>query len=211
MRRNFNLIIFLVVIIFILPPAVSADQLELQNGQSLRGEVQNDSIQITTNYADLSIQSRYLNKINRENGTFIVRASENNNFRGELLSEIVFLANGAERRFSASEINIINFSVNDSFNNNKDLSITINNGDFFFASTVEDTISIDSTLGSTLNLNYSNLDSIEYLNKEDIYLIKRSDGSDIKSDLSGEKIIVWPAAAEIIELEFDYVRKLVFN
>ena len=55
--------------------AVFADQIELQNGQKLRGEVQNDSLRLRTDYAELNLQSQYINKINRDNGGFVIRAS----------------------------------------------------------------------------------------------------------------------------------------
>lgn len=211
MRRKLKTSILILLIIIVASTVVSADQIELQNGNNLRGEVQNDSILLKTNYAQLNIQSRYLNKINRENGNFVFRAAENNKFSGQLLSEIVFLANGSERKFAASEIDNINFSANDSFNNNKKLSLTLTNEDFFFASTVEENISVSTSLGSSLTLSYNNINSIEYLSGENIYLITRNNGSNIKTDLSGQKLIIWPAAAEIIELEFDYVRKITFN
>ena len=210
MRKKLKLLPLILFIIIIVSPVVSADQIKLQNGNNLRGEVQNDSLLLKTNYAQLNIQSRYLNKINRENGNFIFSAAENNEFSGQLLSEIVFIVNGSQRNFAASEIDNINFSENDSFNDNKKLSLTLANDDFFFASTVEENISVNTSLGSSLILSYDNISSIEYLSGEDIYLIKRNNGSNIKTDLSGQKIIIWPAAAEIIELDFDYIRKITF-
>ena len=204
---------FIMIILFIMlfSASVSADQIELQNGNSLRGEVQNDSIQLKTNYAQLNIQIKYLNKLTRENGNFTARASENNRFSGELLSDIIVSVNGEQRNFSASEINTINFSRSDSFSNNKNLAVTLKNGDFFFANSVEESISISTSLGSSLSINYSNLNSIEYLSGEDLYLITRNNASEIKSNLSGQKIIVWPAAAEITEIDFNYIAKIQFN
>lgn len=210
MRRKFEFFIIILLILFF-SVAVSADQIELQNGNSLRGEVQNDSIQMNTNYAQLNIQTRYLNKLDKENGNFTARASENNKFSGELISDIIILVNGEQRDFSASEIDTINFSGSDSFNNNKNLSVTLKNGDFFFANTVEESISINTSLGSSLSINYNNLNSIEYLSEEELYLVRRSNASEIKSNLSGKKIIVWPAAAEIIEIDFNYIDKIEFN
>lgn len=210
MRRKFEFFMIILLILFF-SVSVSADQIELQNGNSLRGEVQNDSIQMNTNYAQLNIQTRYLNKLNKENGNFTARASENNKFSGELVSDIIILVNGEQRNFSASEIDTINFSGSDSFNNNKNLSVTLKNGDFFFANTVEESISINTSLGSSLSINYNNLNSIEYLSEEELYLVKRSNASEIKSNLSGKKIIVWPAAAEIIEIDFNYIDKIEFN
>jgi len=204
---------FIMIILFIMlfSASVSADQIELQNGNSLRGEVQNDSIQLKTNYAQLNIQIKYLNKLTRENGNFTARASENNKFSGELLSDIIVSVNGEQRNFSASEIDTINFSGSDSFSNNKKLAVTLKNGDFFFANSVEESISISTSLGSSLSINYSNLNSIEYLSGEDLYLITRNNASEIKSNLSGQKIIVWPAAAEITEIDFNYIAKIQFN
>lgn len=195
--------------------AVSADQIELQNGEKIRGEVQNESLGLQTPYAKLNIQKQYLSKINRElrNGEeiFIFRASENNRFSGQLLTEIRFLLNGSERVFAASEIRSVDFSSSSNFNANKEISISLKNGDFFFASTVENAISISTSLGSSLKINYDKLLAIEYLNNEKTYLIKRENASEIKSNLQGQKIIVWPAAAEIVELNFDYITKVNFN
>jgi hypothetical protein len=194
-----------------LSTAVSADQIELQNGQSLRGEVQNDNLKLKTPYAELNVQSQFLNKINNEDGNFVLRASENNRFSGELLTDIRFLVNGEERVFAAAEITSVDFSTSDSFSDNKQVSLTLRNGDFFFANTVENSISINTSLGSPLNISYENIIFIEYLSGEEIYLIKRENASDIKSDLNSKKIIVWPAAGEIFELEFDYIKKVDFN
>ncbi|MFN2341475.1 MAG: hypothetical protein ABR547_09425, partial [Halanaerobium sp.] len=66
MKNKFSFLMLLVIIILILSTAVSADQIELQNGQNLRGEVQNDNLKLKTPYAELNIQSQYLNKINKE-------------------------------------------------------------------------------------------------------------------------------------------------
>ena len=89
--------------------------------------------------------------------------------------------------------------------------MTLKNRDFFFANTVEDRITINTSLGSSLNLSYDSLVLIEYLPGKDSYLIKRKNNSDIKADLSGQKIIIWPAAAEIIEVDFSYIKKINFN
>jgi hypothetical protein len=163
-----------------LSPSVLADQIELQNGQRLRGKVQNSSLTLQTSYAELNLQSQYINKIDRANGSFVVRASANNRFSGQLLSDIIFLADGGERSFSASEINSVDF------------------------------ISVNTSLGS-LNISYNNINTIEYQGGEDIYLIRRNNASDIEANLSGKKIIVWPAAAEIVELEFVYVSEINFE
>ena len=211
MRKKSRFFILFVLVFFILSANASADQIELQNGRSLRGEVQNNSIQIKTDYAELKIQSRYLSKITGENGIFTASASENNRFSGELLTEIIFSAGGNESRFSAAEIKNINFSSSDSFSDNKQLSVTLKNGDFFFASTVKDSVSINTSLGSSVNISYDNINSIEYLSGENIYLVKRKNNSELKSDLSGQKIIVWPAAAEIVELDYTYIKKINFN
>ncbi|MFW5988215.1 MAG: hypothetical protein ACOCQA_02110 [bacterium] len=210
MRSKFEFFI-IILLIMLFSVSVSADQIELQNGNSMRGEVQNDSIELSTDYGQLNIQTRYLNKLNKENGGFTARASENNSFSGELETDITVLVSGEQRSFSASEIDTINFSGSDSFNNNKNLSVTLKNGDFFFANTVEDSISISTSLGSSLSINYNSLNSIEYLSEEDIYLVNRNNASEIKSNLSGKKLIIWPAAAEIIEIDFNYIEKIKFN
>lgn len=211
MRKQIFVFIMLSFIVFTMSIAVFADQIELQNGQKLRGEVQNDSLLLRTDYAELNIQLRYINKLNKESGGFVIRASENNRFSGQLLTDIVFIVNGEERTFSGSEIVSVDFSDTDSFNDNQGISVSLRNGDFFFASTVDNSIAINTSLGSPLNVNYANIVSIEYIAGEDIYLVKRNNSSDIRSDLSGKKIIVWPAAGEIFELEFDYVKKIDFN
>jgi len=211
MKKQIGIIILLSFLMFIMSTAVFADQIELQNGQKLRGNVQNDSLRLDTAYAELNIQSQYINVINRENGNFILRASENNRFSGELLTDIIFEVNGEERVFSAAEITAVDFSGSDSFSDNRGISVTLRNGDFFFASTVENSISINTSLGSPLNISYENIISIQYLSQENIYLISRNNNSDIKSDLNGQKIIIWPAAGEIIEIEFDYIDKINFE
>ena len=210
MFKKLNILFVILFLIILISSPVLADQIELQNGEKLRGNVQNSNLKLRTDYAEINIQTQYLNKISRENGSFVLKASENNSFSGELLTEIVFAVNGSERNISPSSLNYIDFSDNKTFNNNKGLSVTLRNGDFFFASAVENGISINTSLGSSLNLNYNNISSIEYLNNEGLYLIKRKNNSNIKSDLSGQKMIVWPAAGDMFELSFDYVRKIVF-
>jgi len=215
MKKTAAIFIFITLIIFTVSGAAFADQIELQSGEKLRGEVQNETLGLQTDYAKLNLQKQYISKIDREvrNETeiFVLRASENNRFSGQLLADIRFLVNGSERVFTVSDIKSVDFSTNSPFNANKDISVSLRNGDFFFASTVENAISINTSLGSPLNINYSNLTSIEYLSGEKTYLIKRKNSSDIKSNLQGQKIIVWPAAAEIVELRFDHVSKITFN
>jgi hypothetical protein len=215
MKKISALSIFIFVIIFIMTGAVSADQIELQSGEKLRGEVQNQSLSLQTAYGKLNIQQQYLSKINKElvneEEIFVLRASGNNRFSGQLLTEIRFMANSSERVFAVSEIRSVDFSASSAFDENKEITVRLKNGDLFFASTVEDSISVSTSLGSPLKISYNNLLAIEYLADEESYLIKRKDGSEIKSDLKGQKIIVWPAAAEIVELKFDYIAKINFN
>lgn len=210
MKKYLVIFILLFLTAVMLSPSVLADQIELQNGQRLRGKVQNSSLTLQTSYAELNLQSQYINKIDRSNGSFVVRASANNRFSGQLLSDIIFLADGGERSFSASEINSVDFSNSNAFNDNTQISVSLRNGDFFSASTVEKSISVNTSLGS-LNISYNNINTIEYQGGEDIYLIRRNNASDIEANLSGKKIIVWPAAAEIVELEFAYVSEINFE
>jgi hypothetical protein len=210
MKKYLVIFILLFLTAVMLSPSVLADQIELQNGQRLRGKVQNSSLTLQTSYAELNLQSQYINKIDRANGSFVVRASANNRFSGQLLSDIIFLADGGERSFSASEINSVDFSNSNAFNDNTQISVSLRNGDFFSASTVEKSISVNTSLGS-LNISYNNINTIEYQGGEDIYLIRRNNASDIEANLSGKKIIVWPAAAEIVELEFVYVSEINFE
>lgn len=219
-KMDITLMILLILILMTTFP-VYADQIQLNNGESFSGEIQNTNIRIRTPYAELNIQSKYLSKIDKDNRAqsedapekilFIFRASENNRFSGELLSGITLVANGDQRSFSAEEILSVNFSDNKAFNDNKNVSINLKNGDFFFGNTVEDSISINTSLGSPLSIRYNNMVSIEYLKDEDIYLIRRNNSSDVKSNLKDQKIIIWPAAGEIFELKLSYLQKLVFN
>lgn len=215
MKKLSALSIFILLLVFTISGAVSADQIELQNGEKLRGEVQNESLSLQTDYAKLNIQKQYLTKINKElvdeEEIFVLRASENNRFSGQLLTDIRFLVNGSEQVFAASEIKSVDFSNSSNFNDNKEISVRLRNGDIFFASTVENSISVSTSLGSPLKISYDNLLSIEYLTDEESYLIKRKNASEIKSDLKEQKIIVWPAAAEIVEIKFDYLTKINFN
>ncbi|RAK07493.1 hypothetical protein C8C77_11339 [Halanaerobium saccharolyticum] len=210
MKKHLVAFILLFLIAVMLSPAVFADQIELQNGQQLRGDVQNSSLTLQTSYAELNLQSQYINKIDRANGNFVIRASASNRFSGQLLSDITFLANGGEQTFAASEISSVDFSNSNAFNDNTQISVSLRNGDFFSASTVDNSISVNTSLGS-LNISYNNLTTIEYLSGEDIFLIRRNNASDIEANLGGQQIIVWPAAAEIVELEFDYVSEIAFN
>jgi hypothetical protein len=204
-------VIYLILIILLFTTSISADQIELTNGESYRGEVENSSIMIRTSYAELSIQTQYLNKIDREGETFTLRASENNRFSGEILNNISFSTNGDQRNFTPSEISSIDFSNNDSFNNNRKVTISLKNGDFFFANTVEDSISVETSLGSPLNIRYDNILSIEYLNEEDSYLIRKRGSSEVNVDFAQQRIIVWPAAGDIFELELEYITSMNFN
>ncbi len=204
-------VIYILILILLFTTPIYADQIELTNGESYRGEVENSSIKIRTPYAELSIQSKYLNKINRGEEIFVLRASENNKFSGEILTNINFSLNGNQRNFTSSEISSIDFSNNEPFNNNRKVTISLKNGDFFFANTVEDSISVKTSLGSPLNIRYVNITSIEYLSEEDTYLIRRKDNSEVEVDFAQEKIIVWPAAGDIFELNINYLQKLIVN
>lgn len=208
---KFKITLLMIIILFLFTTSIYADQLQLQKGESLRGELLNNSLKISTVYAEVNIQTQFLKKINSENGDFIFTTTENNQFRGKLNSQINFSTDGAQRTIQAAAIKSINFSNTSSFNNNKQVSINLKNGDFFFASMVEDSLSVDTSLGSSLNIGYSNIEAIEYLDNKKTYLVRRNNGSDLNSNLNGQKIIIWPAAGEIFELDFKYIRKIKFN
>ena len=209
--KNRYLVVLTILFILTFTTVISADQLKLQNGQSFRGEIRNSSIKIRTSYAEINIQSRFLKNIKKEAGNFVFSLSENNKFSGELLDEITIALDSGQSSYSSAEIEAVNFSNTSSFKNNKAVNITTTNGDFFFANTVEDSISIKTSLGSPLNIKYSNISSIEYLNNENIYLINRKNASEIKADFSQQSLILWPSAGEIFELDLNYLQKLVVN
>lgn len=212
MRRKVKyLLVMLLFFSLIFSQPIFADQIELKNGNSLRGEVQNNTLQLKTNYAQLKIQSRYLTKIKNENGVFRVKAAANNRFSGQLMTDINFASGASNKKIAAAEIASINFSSTDAFSNNKELKLSLKNGDFFFANPVEKSISLNTSLGSSVNLNYNNIKSIEYLAGEDLYLINRVKGAAVKSNLKNKKIIVWPAAAEIIEIDFNQLQQITFK
>jgi len=209
--KNRYLVVLTILFILTFTTVISADQLKLQNGQSFRGEIRNSSIKIRTSYAEINIQSRFLKNIKKEAGNFVFSLSENNRFSGELLDEITIALDSSQSSYSSAEIEAVNFSNTSSFKNNKAVNITTTNGDFFFANTVEDSISIKTSLGSPLNIKYSNISSIEYLNNENIYLINRKNASEIKANFSQQSLILWPSAGEIFELDLNYLQKLVVN
>ena len=209
--KNRYLVVLTILFILTFTTVISADQLKLQNGQSFRGEIRNSSIKIRTSYAEINIQSRFLKNIKKEAGNFVFSLSENNRFSGELLDEITIALDSGQSSYSSAEIEAVNFSNTSSFKNNKAVNITTTNGDFFFANTVEDSISIKTSLGSPLNIKYSNISSIEYLNNENIYLINRKNAAEIKAEFSQQSLILWPSAGEIFELDLNYLQKLVVN
>ena len=209
--KNRYLVVLTILFILTFTTVISADQLKLQNGQSFRGEIRNSSIKIRTSYAEINIQSRFLKNIKKEAGNFVFSLSENNKFSGELLDEITIALDSGQSSYSSAEIEAVNFSNTSSFKNNKAVNITTTNGDFFFANTVEDSISIKTSLGSPLNIKYSNISSIEYLNNENIYLINRKNAAEIKAEFSQQSLILWPSAGEIFELDLNYLQKLVVN
>jgi len=209
--KNRYLVVLTILFILTFTTVISADQLKLQNGQSFRGEIRNSSIKIRTSYAEINIQSRFLKNIKKEAGNFVFSLSENNRFSGELLDEITIALDSGQSSYSSAEIEAVNFSNTSSFKNNKAVNITTTNGDFFFANTVEDSISIKTSLGSPLNIKYSNISSIEYLNNENIYLINRKNAAEIKAEFSQQSLILWPSAGEIFELDLNFLQKLVFN
>lgn len=209
--KNKYLLILTLLFILVFTSAISADQVELQNGQAVRGEVQNNNIGVGTSYAEINIQSRFLKSIKNENGGFLFRLSENNRFSGELLNNITIASDSGERTFSPAEIETVSFSNTSSFKNNKGVNVTTTNGDFFFANTVEDNISIKTSLGSPLNIQYSNIVSIEYLKNEDLYLINRKNASEVKANFSQQRLILWPSAGEIFEMDLNYLQKLIVN
>lgn len=210
MKNKYLLILILFFVLFF-TASVYADQVELQNGQSVRGQVQNNNIEVRTSYAEINIQSRFLKSIKRQNGSFVFRLSENNRFSGELLNNISIRSDSGERSFSPADIEAVNFSNTSSFKNNRGVNVTATNGDFFFANTVEDSISIKTSLGSPLNISYDNIVSIEYLSSEDLYLINRKNASEVKANFSQQRLILWPSAGEIFEMDLNYLQKLVVN
>ncbi|ADQ15745.1 hypothetical protein [Halanaerobium hydrogeniformans] len=211
MTKKILISTILIILLVIFSSSVIADQLRLQNGENYRGELLNDSLRIKTDYAEINIQSSYLNNIIRENEKIVLRAVENNRFRGELLSELRFDTQNGVITVSGSEVHSLEFRSSSRFNNNKRASITTKNKDFFFANLMTESISIKTSLGSPLNINFNNIISIEYLEDEELYLINRENAEDIKAEFAQEKLIVWPAAGEIFELELKHLQRLVIN
>jgi hypothetical protein len=211
-KKNYLLRLSLaLLLLFSFSVVVSADQLTLKSGETLNGEVVNSSIKIKTSYAELNLESGYLIRIEKKEEAFSFQAVENNKFTGELLTALQFRAAGETRTFEPEALTSVYFTDRSSFNANQQASLTLKNGDFFFASTVRETISLNTSLGSTVDLSFNDILEIEYLVEEDLYLIRRRSGSELKADLAEKKLIIWPAAAEIIELDLSYLQRLSFD
>lgn len=209
MRNKIYVISLLLLIIFTTTFMVSADKITLQNGDSYRGELLNDSLKIRTSYAEINIQSNYLNQIvKEENNLFLLKAVENNRFSGNILGNLRFSSDGEELVINKEDVKLLDLSSPQGFNDNKSVSIKINNGDYFYANLMVESISIQTSLGSPLNVKFSNINSIEYLKNENLYLIDRKQGEDIKANFAQNKLIVWPAAGEIFELDLNYLQRL---
>jgi len=188
---------------------VSADKITLQNGDSYRGELLNESLKLKTAYAEINVQSSYLNQIIKErNNEFLLKAVENNRFSGDLLSSFQFSSDGDKLVINKEDLKLLDLSSSRNFNENRAVSITINNGDYFSANLMVDSISIQTSLGSPLNIKFSNIKSIEYLKNEKLYLIDRKQGDDIKAKFAQDRLIVWPAAGDIFELDLNYLQSL---
>lgn len=209
MRNKIYVISLLLLIIFTTTFMVSADKITLQNGDSYRGELLNDSLKIKTSYAEINIQSNYLKQIvKEENNLFLLKAVENNRFSGNILSNLRFSSDGEELVINKEDLKLLDLSNPQGFNDNKSVSIKINNGDYYYANLMVESISIQTSLGSPLNVKFSNINSIEYLKNENLYLIDRKQGEDIKANFAQNKLIVWPAAGEIFELNLNYLQRL---
>jgi hypothetical protein len=209
MRNKIYVISLLLLIIFTTTFMVSADKLTLQNGDSYRGELLNDSLKIKTSYAEINIQSNYLKQIvKEENNLFLLKAVENNRFSGNILGNLRFSSDGEELVINKEDLKLLDLSSPQGFNDNKSVSIKINNGDYYYANLMVESISIQTSLGSPLNVKFSNINSIEYLKNENLYLIDRKQGEDIKANFAQNKLIVWPAAGEIFELNLNYLQRL---
>lgn len=209
--KNIRKISLILLLLFLFTTPIFADQMELQDGTVLRGEVNNSSISLKNAYAQINIQTQFINKIDSNNGGFIFSLSEKNKFSGEITNNISFKGSSGVESYNASNIKSIVFSNSSSFNDNKKISVTTNNGDFFYANPVEDGINIKTSLGSPLTIKYSNIAGIEYLNSEDLYLIRRRNAAEVKADFAQQKIILWPAAGEIFEFDLNYLRNLTVN
>ncbi len=209
MRKIIYIFSLLLLIIFTTTFMAAADKITLQNGESYRGELLNDSLKLKTSYAEINIQSNYLNQIiKQEDNLFLLKAVEKNSFSGDLLSDLRFSSNGEELVINKEDLKLLDLSSSHSFSNNKAISITINNGDYFYANLMVESISIKTSLGSPLNIKFSNINIIEYLKDEKLYLIDRKQGDDIKAEFAQNKLIVWPAAGEIFELDLNYLQRL---
>ncbi len=209
MRNKIYVISLLLLIIFTTTFMVSADKITLQNGDSYRGELLNDSLKIKTSYAEINIQSNYLKQIvKEENNLFLLKAVENNRFSGNILGNLRFSSDGEELVINKEDLKLLDLSNPQGFNDNKSVSIKINNGDYYYANLMVESISIQTSLGSPLNVKFSNINSIEYLKNENLYLIDRKQGEDIKANFAQNKLIVWPAAGEIFELNLNYLQRL---
>lgn len=185
MRNKIYVISLLLLIIFTTTFMVSADKITLQNGDSYRGELLNDSLKIRTSYAEINIQSNYLNQIvKEENNLFLLKAVENNRFSGNILGNLRFSSDGEELVINKEDVKLLDLSSPQGFNDNKSVSIKINNGDYFYANLMVESISIQTSLGSPLNVKFSNINSIEYLKNENLYLIDRKQGEDIKANFA---------------------------
>jgi hypothetical protein len=211
--RNIKYIISLLLLLVLsFTFMVSADKITLQNGDSYRGELLNDNLKIKTSYAEVNIQTSYLNQIIKEkNNTFLIKAVENNRFSGHLLSDLKFSSDGEELVISKEDLKLLDLSSPQGFNDNKAVSVTVKNNDYFYANLMVDSISIQTSLGSPLNIKFSSINSIEYLKNEELYLINRKQGDDIKAKFAQNKLIVWPAAGEIFELNLNHLQRLDLN
>jgi hypothetical protein len=204
-------VLFLFLFLFILNGTVAADQLTLTNGKSYRGEILTNSFSLKTEYAEINIQTQYLSKITRKNTLFILKAAENNKFSGQLQGTIKFRSDSQELNINLQDLSSLDFSQTAKFSNNKAVSVSLTNNDYFSANTVENGININTSLGSPLNIPFSKLISIEYLAAKDVYLIKRQNDSAVEATFSQNKIVLWPAAGEIFELNLNYLKKMTFN
>ncbi|MFW6000973.1 MAG: hypothetical protein ACOCQE_01265 [Halanaerobium sp.] len=211
--RNIKCIISLLLLLILsFTFMVSADKITLQNGDSYRGELLNDNLKIKTSYAEVNIQSSYLNQIiKEENEVFLIKAVENNRFSGDLLSDLRFSSDGEELVINKEDLKLLDLSSPQSFNDNKAVSVTVKNGDYFYANSMVDSISVQTSLGSPINIKFSSINSIEYLKNEELYLIKRKQGDDIKAEFAQNKLVVWPAAGEIFELDLNHLQRLELN
>lgn len=194
------------------------DILLLRNGDKLTGTVMNEKFSIRTSYAHIEIATNYIAGINLEGGTNNIESVisvNNNRFSGFIDNPFVVfkLDNGPQLEIRREKIQKVVFRVrqNETAGMKWRQFMQLKNGDYFHGMIMNKDILISTTYAK-IPLNFSNIESIAFIEDDNILtIVKMNNGDTVQGILETEDIVIELDVATSIKVYQDRIEKIQFN